>query len=139
PVDFQPGEVYLKPGGTLAATNVQVPGDFSSAAFFLVAASIVPGSDVCLRDIGLNPRRTGVLVVLRRMGADIRVENRHGVADEPRGALRVRHARLHGIRVPQGHVSDMIDEFPALFVAAALARGDTVITGAGELRVKESD
>jgi 3-phosphoshikimate 1-carboxyvinyltransferase len=116
-----------------------VPADFSSAAFFIVAASVVPGSNIRIARVGLNPRRTGLLAVLQAMGADIRVENAGADGGEPVADLVVRQAPLHGIDVPVGHVADMIDEFPSLFVAAACASGTTRITGAAELRVKESD
>lgn len=139
PVTVTPGEVRLSGGGCLEATDVDVPADFSSAAFFLVAACIVPGSDLLLRHVGLNPRRTGLLDALRLMGADIRVESRRQVAGEAVGDLVVKYAPLHGIEVPESLVPDMIDEFPALFVAAASAEGVTAVTGAAELRVKESD
>ena len=136
---FVPGEAALLGGFPLQARDVSVPADFSSAAFFLVAASIVPGSDLLLRKVGMNPRRTGLLHVLRAMGADIAEENPGEQGGEPVADLRVRHAPLRGIEVPVGHVPDMIDEFPALFVAAARAEGATVVRGAAELRVKESD
>lgn len=143
PVEFEPGFARVRGGaGTahaLRATDVHVPADFSSAAFFLVAASIVPGSDLTLEAVGMNPRRTGLLQVLRAMGADIAESaiRRHG--GEPVADLRVRAAPLRGIAVPETVVPDMIDEFPALFVAAACADGVTRIRGAAELRVKESD
>jgi 3-phosphoshikimate 1-carboxyvinyltransferase len=136
---FVPGEAAILGGFPLHARDVQVPADFSSAAFFIVAASIVPGSELVLRQVGMNPRRTGLLHVLRAMGADIAEENAGEQGGEPVCDLRVRHARLHGIEVPVEHVPDMIDEFPALFVAAACADGATVVRGAAELRVKESD
>jgi len=139
PVDWEPGRARLTGGHDLRATDVVVPGDFSSAAFFLVAATLVPGSELVLRGVGMNPRRTGLLGVLRAMGADIVVENAHDCAGEPVADLRVRHAALHGVEVPADAVADMIDEFPALFIAAAAARGRTVVRGAAELRVKESD
>jgi 3-phosphoshikimate 1-carboxyvinyltransferase len=139
PIDFAPGRARLKGGHVLHATDVQVPADFSSAAFFLVAASLVPGSDLLLRAVGLNPRRTGLLQALGLMGADIEVQAARHSSGEPIADLRVRHAPLQGIELPEALVSDMIDEFPALFVAAAAARGTTVIRGAAELRVKESD
>ncbi|KPN20338.1 3-phosphoshikimate 1-carboxyvinyltransferase [Xanthomonas sp. Mitacek01] len=139
PITFAPGVARLTGGHRLRATDVRVPADFSSAAFFLVAASIIPGSDLLLRRVGMNPRRTGLLHVLRLMGADI-VETEAGEeGGEPVADLRVRHAPLRGIDVPEQHVPDMIDEFPALFVAAACASGVTRVTGAHELRVKESD
>lgn len=139
PIEFAPGIARLRGGHRLRATDVRVPADFSSAAFFLVAASIVPGSDLLLRRVGMNPRRTGLLHVLRLMGADIVEADAGEEGGEPVADLRVRHAPLHGIDVPEQHVPDMIDEFPVLFVAAACASGVTRVTGAHELRVKESD
>lgn len=139
PVEFAPGHARLSGGHRLRATDVDVPSDFSSAAFFLVAASIVPGSELTLEAVGMNPRRTGLVDVLRRMGADIRSENPREQGGEPVADLVVRHAPLRGIEVPVECVPDMIDEFPALFVAAACAEGATVVRGAAELRVKESD
>lgn len=126
-------------GQRLRATAIEVPADVSSAAFFLVAASIVPGSDLLLESVGVNPLRDGVLRALRLMGADITVQNPRTLGDEPVADLRVRHAPLRGIEVPEALVPDMIDEFPVLFAAAAVARGTTVVRGAAELRVKESD
>lgn len=139
PVDFMPGHARLQGGHRLRANDVVVPADMSSAAFFLVAATVVPGSAMRLRQVGLNPRRTGLLHVLRAMGADITEENPGAQGGEPVADLVVRHAPLHGIEVPRRLVADMIDEFPALFVAAACAEGATVVRGAAELRVKESD
>lgn len=139
PIDFAPGRARLSGGHRLKATDVDVPADFSSAAFFLVAASVVPGSELHLQAVGLNPRRTGLLQALRLMGADIRIENERESGGEPVGDIIVRHAPLHGVELPEALVPDMIDEFPALFVAAAVAQGPTVIRGAAELRVKESD
>jgi 3-phosphoshikimate 1-carboxyvinyltransferase len=139
PIDFTPGRARLSGGHRLKATDVDVPADFSSAAFFLVAASVVPGSELHLQAVGLNPRRTGLLQALRLMGADIRIENQRESGGEPVGDIIVRYAPLHGVELPEALVPDMIDEFPALFVAAAVAQGSTVIRGAAELRVKESD
>lgn len=138
-IDFAPGRATLRPPQALRATDVSVPADFSSAAFFLVAASIVPGSDLVVESVGMNPRRTGLLDALRMMGADIEVTGRSEEGGEPVADLRVRHAPLRGIDVPVGLVPDMIDEFPALFAAAAAASGITRVSGAHELRVKESD
>jgi 3-phosphoshikimate 1-carboxyvinyltransferase len=139
PISFSPGRARLSGGHRLQATNVDVPADFSSAAFFLVAASIVPGSELRLPAIGLNARRTGLLHALRLMGADITIEDERESGGELLGDLLVRHAPLHGIALPESLVPDMIDELPVLFVAAAVARGRTTISGAAELRVKESD
>jgi len=138
-IEFSPGRARLRGGQRLRATDIAVPADFSSAAFFIVAASIIPGSEVLLRAVGLNPRRTGLLAALRLMGADISEENHGEHGGEPVADLRVRYAPLHGARIPEALVPDMIDEFPALFVAAAAARGETIVSGAAELRVKESD
>jgi len=138
-IEFSPGKARLRGGQRLRATDIAVPADFSSAAFFLVAASIIPGSEVVLRQVGLNPRRTGLLAALRLMGADIVEENHGEHGGEPVADLRVRYAKLRGARIPEALVPDMIDEFPALFVAAAAAEGQTIVTGAAELRVKESD
>jgi 3-phosphoshikimate 1-carboxyvinyltransferase len=139
PIEFSPGRARLEGGHRLTATDVVVPADFSSAAFFLVAASIVPRSIVRLPAVGLNPRRTGLLEALRLMGADVQIERQSESGGEKVGDLVVRHAPLHGIELPEALVPDMIDEFPALFVAAAVAKGRTIIRGAAELRVKESD
>ena len=131
--------VALRGGQRLSATAIDVPSDISSAAFFLVAASIAPGSDLVLEHVGVNPTRTGVLEILRLMGADIELLREREVGGEPVADLRVRSASLRGIDVPPALVPLAIDEFPALFVAAACATGRTVVTGAEELRVKESD
>ncbi|MFV8817099.1 3-phosphoshikimate 1-carboxyvinyltransferase [Haliea sp. E17] len=134
------GEVIsLEGGGTLKACNIDVPGDISSAAFFLVAASIAPGSDVLLNHVGINPTRVGVINILQAMGADITLKNQREVGGEPVADIHVRHAPLHGIEIPEDQVPLAIDEFPALFIAAACAEGRTVLRGAEELRVKESD
>ncbi|MCD0257753.1 3-phosphoshikimate 1-carboxyvinyltransferase [Xanthomonas melonis] len=138
-IDFSPGKARLRGGQRLRATDIEVPADFSSAAFFIVAASVIPGSEVVLRAVGLNPRRTGLLAALRLMGADITEENPAEHGGEPVADLRVRYAPLQGASIPEALVPDMIDEFPALFVAAAAAQGSTVVSGAAELRVKESD
>ncbi len=127
------GEAELKP------QVIEVPGDPSSAAFFIVAALIVPGSDVVIENVGLNPTRAGIVEVLRQMGGQIDALNPREVGGEPVADLHVRHSALTGIAVDPAVAPSMIDEFPALFVAAALAQGRTVTTGLDELRVKESD
>jgi 3-phosphoshikimate 1-carboxyvinyltransferase len=139
PVDFSPGMAKLEGGHSLRATDVAVPADFSSAAFFLVAATLAPGSELLIEGVGMNPRRTGLLAALRLMGADIGEERPREFGGERVADLFVRHAPLRGIDVPEELVPDMIDEFPALFIAAAVANGTTRIRGAAELRVKESD
>lgn len=139
PIVFAPGVARLGGGHMLRATDVEVPGDFSSAAFFIVAATVVPGSELRIEAVGMNPRRTGLLHALRMMGADIAELDPREQGGEPVADLLVRCAPLRGIDVPETLVPDMIDEFPALSVAAACATGQTVISGAAELRVKESD
>jgi len=139
PVMREAATASVTGGGRLRATRIEVPADISSAAFFLVGASIAPGSDLLLEHVGINPTRTGVIDILRLMGADIEVLNAREIGGEPVADLRVRHANLHGIEIPEALVPLAIDEFPALFIAAACASGTTVLTGAAELRVKESD
>lgn len=129
----------LQGGGSLKACKIDVPGDISSAAFFLVAASIAPNSDLVLEHVGMNPTRVGVVNILRAMGGNIDVLNAREVGGEPVADLRVRSAQLQGIDIPEDQVPLGIDEFPALFIAAACANGVTTLTGAEELRVKESD
>ena len=131
--------VSLEGGQRLTGCDIDVPADISSAAFFLVGASIAPGSDLVLEHVGMNPTRTGIIDVLRLMGADITVLAEAEVGGEPVADLRVRSAELRGIDVPESLVPLAIDEFPAIFVAAACARGRTRVSGAAELRVKESD
>ncbi len=126
-------------GGELTACAIDVPADISSAAFFMVAASIVPGSEIVLEHVGVNPTRVGVINILRLMGGDITLDNERLVGGEPVADIRVRYAPLTGIAIPEDQVPLAIDEFPALFIAAACATGTTVLTGAEELRVKESD
>lgn len=131
--------VMVRSGHALHATSIDVPADISSAAFFLVGASIADGSDLTLEHVGMNPTRTGIVEILRRMGADIEIHDERDVGGEPVADLRVRSAPLRGIDVPPELVPLAIDEFPALFVAACCAEGRTVVSGAAELRVKESD
>jgi 3-phosphoshikimate 1-carboxyvinyltransferase len=138
-VDRAEGTACLEGGGALKATRIDVPADISSAAFFLVGASIAGGSDLTLEHVGINPTRTGVIEILRLMGADIEVLNEREAGGEPVADLRVRSAKLRGVQIPEALVPLAIDEFPVLFVAAACAEGETVLTGAEELRVKESD
>ncbi len=131
--------VCLTGGGRLTGCRLQVPADISSAAFFLVGASIAPGSDLVLEGVGINPTRAGVINILRAMGADIELLDRRTAGGEPVADIRVRHAPLRGIVIAPDQVPLAIDEFPALFIAAACAAGETLLTGAEELRVKESD
>lgn len=139
PVSVEGATASVESGHKLTATHIEVPGDISSSAFFLVAASIAEGSDLLLEHVGINPTRTGVIDILRLMGADITLQNQREVGGEPVADLRVRSARLKGIDIPEELVPLAIDEFPVLFVAAAVAEGRTILRGAEELRVKESD
>lgn len=140
-VDAAHGEVSLTPPTQLKACTLEVPGDFSSAAFFMVAGSINPKKDAVLTitGVGINPTRTGLLDILALMGADLRVVNHRSAGAEPVADIEVRPAQLKGIHVPEHLVPLAIDEFPVLFVAASCAQGETIVTGAEELRVKESD
>ncbi len=131
--------VSLQGGGKLTATDIQVPADISSAAFFMVGAAIAAGSDVTLRQVGINPTRTGVIEILKQMGANITLENQAMAGGEPVADIRIKASDLKGIHIPEDQVPLAIDEFPAIFIAAACAEGQTVLTGAAELRVKESD
>jgi len=132
-------KVCLQGGGTLQAMHIEVPGDISSAAFFMVGAAISEGSEVLLQNVGVNPTRIGVINILRQMGADITLENERKAGAEPVADILVRGGILRGVEIPEQQVPLAIDEFPALFVAAACAEGETVLSGARELRVKESD
>jgi len=138
-VDVDGATISLDGGGALTSSRIDVPADISSAAFFLVGASIAPGSDLVLEHVGMNPTRIGVINILRLMGASIEISNERTVGGEPVADLRVQSATLHGIDIPEDQVPLAIDEFPALFIAAAQAEGTTRLTGAHELRVKESD
>ena len=139
PVDRHTSHIVLQPGGALHAADLTIPGDFSSAAFFLVAASVVPGSRIELHGVGMNPTRTGLLEILKSMGAKIEINNSRTTAGEPIADLIVESSNLRGVAVPPALVSRTIDEFPALSIAAAHANGLTRISGAQELRFKESD
>lgn len=133
------GRISIRGGQTLSAASIEVPGDISSAAFFLVAAAISPGSKLVLEHVGVNPTRAGVIDILRQMGADIRLRNERESGGEPVADLEVRYRPLRGVDIGEQQVALAIDEFPALLIAAACARGETRVRGAAELRVKESD
>jgi 3-phosphoshikimate 1-carboxyvinyltransferase len=138
-IEAEPGRAMLRGEQQLRATDVAVPADISSAAFFMVGAAITPDADILLRDVGINPTRVGIVEILRRMGADIEMSTPRLVGGEPVADIRVKGGRLQGIHIDRELVAPAIDEFPAIFVAAACARGETVVSGAEELRVKESD
>jgi 3-phosphoshikimate 1-carboxyvinyltransferase len=131
--------ISVEGGNELSATDVRVPGDLSSAAFFMVAAVTVPGSDVVIKNIGCNPTRSGVIDVLRRMGASVEFISMRKESGEPVADIRVAGGALKGVDIGPEMVARTIDEYPALAVAAALAEGATTISGAKELRYKESD
>jgi 3-phosphoshikimate 1-carboxyvinyltransferase len=133
------GRVTVRPVARLELKEIQVPGDFSSAAPFVVAATLIPGSELHVHGVNLNPRRTGLLEILERMGARITVYNRRRVAGEPAGDLDVRHAELVGTNVDPPEVPLAIDELPLFALAAAYARGESTLRGAAELRTKETD
>jgi 3-phosphoshikimate 1-carboxyvinyltransferase len=136
---IRPTSVTVSPADRLRLGEVEIPGDFSSAAPFVVAATLVPGSELHLHGVNLNPRRTGLLEILERMGAKITVYNRREIGGEPGGDLEVRSASLVGTSVGAAEVPLAIDELPLFALAAACARGESRLTGAGELRAKETD
>jgi 3-phosphoshikimate 1-carboxyvinyltransferase len=135
----QQRRVSVGPAESLRLGEVQVPGDFSAAAPFIVAATLLPGSELTIHDVGLNPRRTGLLDVLARMGARITVFNRHSSGGEPVGDIEVRSAELTATAVTASEVPLLVDELPLFALAAACARGESTVWGAEELRVKETD
>jgi len=135
----RPQSVTVRGADTLSLESVEIPGDFSSAAALLVAAVTVPGSDVTVHGVGLNPRRIGLLDVLERMGARVAIYNRRPIGGEPAGDVQVRSSELVGATVTPAEVPALVDELPLLALAACHARGETVVRGAAELRVKESD
>ncbi len=139
PVKREQQRVCIPGGGLLQATSIEVPADISSAAFFMVGASIAKDSELLLKHVGINPTRIGIITILRQMGANIRLQNEREVGGEPVADILVSASPLQGIHIPPEQVPLAIDEFPALFIAAAAAQGETVLTGAEELRVKESD
>ncbi len=132
-------EVSIQGGKRLAPFDITVPGDLSSAAFFIAAGLLVPGSELVIKKVGINPTRTGIIDIFQMMGGDIFLHNEHEVSGEPVADMRVRYSKLAGTDIDGELVLRAIDEFPILCVAAALAAGTTRITGAEELRVKESD
>ncbi len=131
--------ITLYGGGELEACDIDIPSDISSAAFFMVAASIAKNADLTLKAININPTRTGIIEILKLMGADITISNETEMAGEKTADIQVRSADLKGIEIPNELVPLAIDEFPVLFIAASCAEGETLLTGAKELRVKESD
>ncbi|MBI4357436.1 MAG: 3-phosphoshikimate 1-carboxyvinyltransferase [Gammaproteobacteria bacterium] len=139
PLHTEKGSVRLKGGGELKPTTLKIPGDFSSAAFFIVGATIAPNSELLLQNVGINPTRIGALHLLQKMGASILLMNKRMLGQEPVADILVKSAELRGISIEPAEVPGAIDELPALFIAAACAGGKTLVRGAKELRVKESD
>jgi 3-phosphoshikimate 1-carboxyvinyltransferase len=138
-VKRRPASVSIEPAGRLELGEVEVPGDFSAAAPFIVAATLLAGSELTIHDVGLNPRRTGLLDVLERMGARVAVFNRRMLAGEPAGDLEIRSAELTATKVGAVEVPRLIDELPLFALAAGMAHGDSRVEGAQELRAKESN
>ena len=132
-------QMCLTGGGELTATEIQVPSDISSSAFFMVAAAIAPQADVTLTGVNVNPTRTGVIDILKLMGANLTLSNECEIGGELLADIRIQSSELKGIHIPESLVPLAIDEFPAVFIAASCAQGETILTGARELRVKESD
>lgn len=139
PVHHKDNTLIINSASECLGTEIFVPGDISSAAFFMVAATIIPGSDVLIRNVGINPTRTGIIHILLEMGANITLLNQRQLGEEWVADLRVKYAPLKGINIGAHMVPLAIDEFPAIFVAAACAQGQTTLHGASELRFKESD
>jgi 3-phosphoshikimate 1-carboxyvinyltransferase len=139
PVEQNGSTAKVTPGGQLHAARIDVPADISSATFFMVAAAICPDSDLTIEHVGINPTRIGIINILRLMGANLELLNEREVGGEPVADIRIRYAPLKGIHIPEDQVPLAIDEFPAIFIAAISAEGTTVVSGAEELRVKESD
>ena len=139
PIVCEGNTITIEGGHRLIASSITVPGDISSAAFFIVAASIIPGSDIIIKNVGVNPSRIGILDVLKLMGANISLQNQRQEGFELVADIQVRSSQLHGIEIPEALIPLAIDEFPVIFIAAACAEGKTVLRNAEELRVKESD
>jgi 3-phosphoshikimate 1-carboxyvinyltransferase len=138
-IESRGNEATVHPADRLLPLSLDVPADISSAAFFLVLAACVPGAELRIEGVGVNPLRTGIVTVLRKMGAEIQLESLRGEGGEPVADLVVQGTELTGAEVSPEEIPSLIDEIPVLCVAAALAKGRTVVRGAGELRVKESD
>jgi 3-phosphoshikimate 1-carboxyvinyltransferase len=139
PIQVQGSTITLKRCQRLNPLDITIPADISSAAFFMVAATIIPGSELVLQEVGINPTRTGIINILKAMGADIQLENISEISGESVADIRVRSAQLTGIEIPVDQVPLAIDEMPVILIAAACAKGNTLLRGAEELRVKESD
>jgi 3-phosphoshikimate 1-carboxyvinyltransferase len=139
PIEVNDQSVCVEGGGKLLACNIEIPGDISSAAFLIVGALISENATLTIRKVGINPTRDGVIQILRLMGADIQIINKRNMGMEPIADLVINSSELHGVEIPQSLIANSIDEFPIIFIAAACAHGVTTLSGAEELRVKESD
>ena len=139
PVKTSDNTVIINSASECFGTDIWVPGDISSAAFFMVAATLIPNAELLIKNVGINPTRTGIIHILREMGADITFSNERSYGDELVADICVKHAILKGIQIPISMVPLAIDEFPVLFIAASCATGTTILRGAKELRCKESD
>ncbi|MGI9227535.1 MAG: 3-phosphoshikimate 1-carboxyvinyltransferase [Gammaproteobacteria bacterium] len=139
PVEIEKGQICLEGGGKLKASSINIPGDISSAAFFIVGALISQSSKLVIENVGINPTRDGVIEILRLMGASINIINTRQSGFEPVADLVINNSTLNGIDIPKRLIARSIDEFPIIFIAAACAKGTTTLSGAEELRVKESD
>ena len=139
PITRDEKRISISKADSLIGTDINIPADFSSASFFIIAAIILPGSDVVLENVGINPTRDAMLKIMELMGADIELENKREQSGEPVADIHIKSSDLHGINIPQELVPVAIDEFPVIMVAASCAKGETCLSGAAELRVKESD
>lgn len=139
PITRNQNRISINKADKLLGTDINIPADFSSAAFFIVAATIAPGSDLVLENVGINPTRDAMLKIMELMGADIELENKREQSGEPVADIHIKGSKLHGINIPEQLVPVAIDEFPVIMVAASCAKGETRLSGAAELRVKESD
>ena len=139
PIDINNQSICIEGGGKLVASVIEIPGDISSAAFLMVGALISENATLTIRNVGINPTRDGVIQILQLMGADIQITNKRKIGMEPVADLLVQSSNLYGIDIPQSLIANSIDEFPIIFIAAACAQGITTLSGAKELRVKESD
>lgn len=139
PITRNQNRISISKADRLMGTDINIPADFSSAAFFIVAATIAPGSNLVLENVGINPTRDAMLKIMDLMGADIELENKREQSGEPVADIHIKSSELQGINIPEELVPVAIDEFPVIMVAASCAKGETRLSGAAELRVKESD
>ena len=139
PIEINNQKVCVEGGGKLVASNIEIPGDISSAAFLIVGTLISENTELIIRNVGINPTRDGIIQILCLMGAGIQITNKRNLGMEPVADLVINSSQLHGVEIPQSLIANSIDEFPIIFIAAACAQGITILSGAEELRIKESD